>query len=115
MVPTQRCPLYWGPYKPPFGDCAIYSETTVINHPKNNEWYLLRYTYIYIYIGIQLFFCGPGSSEGASLASQQCHGTAHHSTKSQGFCAIDGSTDQPIANVAVCAHVISRLTLPPKL
>ena len=26
---TQRCLLYGDPHKPPFGECAIYSETTV--------------------------------------------------------------------------------------
>ena len=27
MAQTPRCPLDGGPYEPPFGDCAIYSET----------------------------------------------------------------------------------------
>ena len=29
MAQTHRCLSYGGPYKQPFGDCAIYSETTV--------------------------------------------------------------------------------------
>ena len=33
----QKCPLYWGPYKPPFEDCAIYSETTVLGSDKLEE------------------------------------------------------------------------------
>ena len=30
MAQTPRCLLDGDPYKPPFGDCAIYTETTVI-------------------------------------------------------------------------------------
>lgn len=29
MAQTQKCLLYGGPYTPPFGDCAIDSETSV--------------------------------------------------------------------------------------
>ena len=33
-----RCVLYRGPSKPPFGDCAIYSETTVVGqNPENRD------------------------------------------------------------------------------